>query len=132
MPIIKTGRKSYDIKLSEATKKILREEQEQLLKNENIIFEREFHSDWIERSCSRCFMTQMKKDGEIFTCPKCGLVKVPKGIILKIDQHYQMRSFLQHKIEIHQKIVDNEKNPRLKIIYLDRIKLLQEELSKYT
>lgn len=136
MPLTKTGKRNYDIKLSETTKKILREEQEQLLKNKNIIFERDFNPDWIVRKCSKCFMTDMDQEGELFKCPKCGLIKVPKGIILKIDKHYQMRKCLQDKIKKHEKalsllVASPESHPKDITIVKNHIKNLQEELKNY-
>lgn len=135
MPMIKTGKRKQDIKISEATKRILRGEQEQLLKNENIIFEKEFNPDWVVRKCSRCFMTDMEREGDIFKCPKCELMNVPKGIILKIDKHYQMRKFLQDKIKTHKKALFRLVNspgsdPRDINISENYIKKLQEELDQ--
>jgi len=62
-------------------------EMEQLDKNANVIYERDYNSDSIARVCLRCPMSYingeveyMEKQGEIFTCNRCGLIKVPKGV----------------------------------------------------
>lgn len=80
MPIVRTGKKSFEVNLSEKTKSILQDEQEQLKQNGNIIYEKECIPDWVFRLCPNCFYTYMMKIGEIFKCIKCGIIKVPKGI----------------------------------------------------
>ena len=64
----------------------------QLELNGNVIFERNYNSDSIARVCLRCptsyyngQIEYMKKQGEIFVCTRCGLVKVPKGVEYTTD-----------------------------------------------
>jgi len=59
----------------------------QLKQHENIIYERDYNSDSIARVCLRCptsynngHIEYMEKQGDIFTCIHCGLIKVPKSV----------------------------------------------------
>ena len=80
---LKFSKEFYDLK---------KYEMEQLDQNGNVIYERDYNSDSIARVCLRCptrynngQIEYMEKQGEIFVCIRCGLVKVPKGVEYAID-----------------------------------------------
>jgi hypothetical protein len=66
---------------------LLEYEMSQLEQNGNVIYERDYNSDSIARVCLRCptsynngQIEYMEKQGDIFVCNHCGLIKVPKGV----------------------------------------------------
>lgn len=75
------------VKLSKGFYDLIEYEMEQLERNGNVIYERDYNSDSIARVCLRCptsykngHIEYMEKQGEIFVCTRCGLIKVPKGV----------------------------------------------------
>ena len=72
------------VEFSEKFKDLLDYEQHQLEDHSIVIYERDFVPSWIKRMCVRCPATYpskyMEKQGNIFVCPECGLIKIPKGV----------------------------------------------------
>jgi len=75
------------VKLSKGFYELLEYEMSQLETNGNVIYERDYCQSFIKRICIRCPISfkdgkreYMEKRGELFVCPRCGLVKVPKGV----------------------------------------------------
>lgn len=75
------------VKFSKGLYDLIKYEMEQLERNGNVIYERDYNSDSIARVCLRCptsykngYIEYMEKQGEIFVCTRCGLIKVPKGV----------------------------------------------------
>jgi len=69
------------VKPSQTFYNLLDYELDQLEKHGNIIYEREYCSEYIKRTCLNCFMTHMelREDG-IWECPKCSMKKIPLEI----------------------------------------------------
>lgn len=76
-----------NVEFSEKFKDLLDYEQRQLEEHSGIIYKRDYVPSWIERVCVRCPAMYppkyMKKQGNIFVCPECGLIKIPKGVEYK-------------------------------------------------
>jgi len=75
------------VKLSKGFYELLEYEMSQLETNGNVIYERDYCQSFIKRICIRCPISfkdgkreYMEKRSELFICPQCGLVKVPKGV----------------------------------------------------
>jgi len=75
------------VKLSKGFYDLLEYELIQLEQNGNVVYERDYCASFIKRICFRCPISfkdekreYMEKRGELFVCPHCGLVKVPKGV----------------------------------------------------
>ena len=72
------------VKHSQSFRDLLEYEYNQLRETSGVIYEREFVPSWIERICIKCPVTYpskyMEKQGNIFVCPECGLIKIPKGV----------------------------------------------------
>lgn len=79
--------RNITVKFSKGFYDLIKYEMEQLERNGNVIYERDYNSDSIARVCLRCptsykngDIEYMEKQGEIFVCTRCGLIKVPKGV----------------------------------------------------
>lgn len=129
MAIIKNGR-MLEVNFSSKLKELLKPDQGQLIKNKNIIIEDEFNPAFMIRTCPRCSL-EMIHEAEYFKCPHCKLIKIPKHLVLKIDEFYQMKEFLRDKILLYRKLALHDINPGSQRIYSDLIKKLQEELAKH-
>lgn len=128
MAIIKNGKK-LEVNISSKLKELLKHDQEQLIKNKNVIIEKEFQAHFIIRMCPRC-SKEMVPEAEYFRCPHCKLIKIPKRLVLVMDKFYQMKEFLRDKILLYRKLALLENNPGSQRIYSDRIIKLQEELDQ--
>ena len=75
------------VKFSEGFNDLLEYEIIQLEQNGGVIYERDYCTSFIKRICIRCPISfkdgkqeYMEMRGEIFVCPHCGQIKVPKGV----------------------------------------------------
>ena len=75
------------VKLPKAFYERLEFEISQIEQNGNVIYERDYCQSFIKRICIRCPISfkdgkweYMEERGEMFECPRCGLIKVPKGV----------------------------------------------------
>lgn len=128
MAILKNS-SNLEVKISPKLKELLKHEQEQLIKNKNVIIEKDFQAPFMIRKCPRCSL-EMVPEGEYFRCPHCKLIKIPKNLIPKIDKCYEMKDFLKDKIMRYREILNLESDPRNKKIFSDCIKKLQGELEQ--